>query len=399
MMIMTPLAVSPPRPIPNLESSLDEPTTSTATGGVRVVPPMVCQPSPTTLTWSQDDNNNKEEKGGGLAESPSSLLAPRIRRSPRLSISPMLLLQPLATTSTAPTNTTRPQQRIKNKLPPTLPAFTHKTTTTLSQLEKESPPREKIDKENFINQLTTSRHHTEALNCTEHDTIAHAVFWDNDDNERSNPSPVPPQKVLLAIHNQKLIRVRIVFEDDTTDQGISDAIVSVVKENVISPTNLPSSSSLSPNHPSNSTPTNQSTTTSSGNLLKSLLTDTRRNLKEDGTPHEPKERRVFEEDDDHDNDDAVPVTNMDDSLLPSVSNLQPCSPMAAPKNITMPATSIGIQQLNDRMHQLFPFLRYEKEGKVSDSFRGCFHFSGYHFDSSPFRCGSELHCGTTVCLL
>ena len=250
-------------------------------------------------------------------------------------------------------------------------------TPTVLQLKTEYPPRAKMDKENFINPLTASTRDTD-LDLDS--TITQSSL---SDTQRSNPSPVLQQKVLLAVYNRKQIRVRLVFEDDVVAaQGTFLANESVDDmETVIPFTNLvslsssvqqssSSSSPLSPNEPSNSTPTNQSTTTNSRSLLKSLLADTRRNLKDDGTPHEAKERRVYEEgDDQYHGNDKGPEGNMDDSsLLPSVSNQQPCSPMAAaPKNIMIP-TTIVVQQLNDRMHHLFPFLQNEKEGKVRRSF-------------------------------
>jgi hypothetical protein len=169
---------------------------------------------------------------------------------------------------------------------------------------------------------------------------------------------------LVAVWNKKQVNVRVIVGKKEVrkppSKRVRTAILAgqIATETLTSPPKL-----LTPTIGESSTPTNQSSTIQSESMLKSLLAETRRDLKPDGTPLEPKDRRIHDGGEEADTADA----SLDDTLLPNASSTQPSSPMAAvQQTITLP-TTFAVQQLNERMHHMFPQLQGENEGQVSYS--------------------------------
>jgi hypothetical protein len=197
---------------------------------------------------------------------------------------------------------------------------------------------------------------TTQLRAEKHPSIVHPI---------TSPSTVQ-QTDLVAIWNEKHVKVRIVVaipvtkEEPPTTGQTSQTLHNSSQQGEIDSEKDDSPSNVLPSvNGTDNTPTDQSTTSHGTSLLKSLLAETRRNVKADGTPAEPKDRHVYEDD----NDEVDNILN--DALLPSVSRSQPASPMAANKaDAPSLSATIGVSLLNERMHALFPSLQREKEGKV-----------------------------------
>lgn len=233
--------------------------------------------------------------------------------------------------------------------------------------------------------------------CNQKEILLHVIVQESPQLEPSSISiketpnaTTRRKKTLVALWNKKEVNVRVVLQETSQPlpstsinddiQMETETIQATPTVNPATETRLVSSPSLRP--PVETlfiSPTDQPTATnnprSSESMLKSLLSNTRRDLKADGTPEEPKERQVYDDEDDNEdmNTKMLPGSNSEgDAHLPNVSKSQPSSPTMAStctdhENRRAPLpTTIQIQDLNDRMNLLFPYLHQEKEGKVSE---------------------------------
>lgn len=338
---------------------------------------------------SQSEEEPDEDTFTMLASSPSPEAAPRIRRSPRLSV---LHMQPLV----QKTSVTQKSKHRKPLLPPCMEATSNtEQTSDKENLKMAAPKTRKV----ALNMLTSTPNHQIVSNpstsSSDQSNILVAIVNQRKTRVRVsggettvNESENRPSKTedelffiktlqtestktdvsvpageatssLVAVWGQKEMKVRLSL-DPVIEQAL--AVDTASGDEAIL-------SMLTPTGSATNTPTNQSTAQHSESLLKSLLEKTKRDLKEDGTPVQPKERRVYDDDEDDDGEPKVTTegsgdTEMNNTLLPSVSISQPSSPMAAPRTHKLP-TAISATELNQRMHYLFPELVDAKEGKVS----------------------------------